>query len=240
MHKIKILLAGVLCVFACTCFAGDVASKPEVRSPESEVIRAELILNLHGQLNVREVTGKNDGPEVEKYLAHVGFKKGAPWCAAFVAWNLNNVGVDNPRTAWSPSYANQKDIIWKHKCDKKNQVPLPGDVFSLYYPNLKRVGHVGFFIKQEGNSAITIEGNTNGAGSREGDGVYRKRRPLDKVYAISRYIGTHRTIATNENKKTYSKNFNPGDVGWLVFMPEHPNGGEKYCYCRFGTDYRSC
>ena len=60
---------------------------------------------------------------------------------------------------------------------------------TYYYPNLGRVGHVGFLEKTDMDGYfITIEGNTNGAGSREGDGVYKKKRDPNKVNAVSRYI----------------------------------------------------
>ena len=39
-----------------------------------------------------------------------------------------------------------------------------------------RVAHVGLVEKSEGDWLVTIEGNTNGGGSRDGDGVYRRRR----------------------------------------------------------------
>jgi hypothetical protein len=149
--------------------------------------REALSWIIESQLHVREATGKNDGPEVEAYLKHVNLGKGFAWCAAFISWCLDQVGIKNPRSAWSPAFANPKDIIWKPKCEKANQEPKLGDVFSLYYPNLKRVGHVGFIMNSEGNNFITIEGNTNSAGSREGDGVYRKRRQKDKIHAITRY-----------------------------------------------------
>jgi hypothetical protein len=63
----------------------------------------------------------------------------------------------------------------------------PGHVFGIYYTNLKRVGHVGFIEKIDGGSATTIEGNTNGGGSREGDGVYRKIRRLSQMHKIVSY-----------------------------------------------------
>lgn len=44
-------------------------------------IRAEEI--AFTQLHVRELTGRNDGPEVEKYLKSVGLGKGYAWCMAF-------------------------------------------------------------------------------------------------------------------------------------------------------------
>src|SRR5690606_30439966 len=101
-------------------------------------IRVKLIDTLKTQSNVRELTGKNDGLEVEKYLAYVSQPKGAPWCAAFVSWNLNAVGVSappNPKTAWSPAFANVKHVIWSASLAKAHRAktPRPGDVFTLYY-----------------------------------------------------------------------------------------------------------
>ncbi len=150
-------------------------------------VRNELFDNLTSQLDVREVTN-NSSVDIDQYLEHVGFHKPVAWCAAFVSWNLSEVGVDNPCSAWSPNYAKKKDVIWKHKNRHNPKLKL-GDVCTFYYASLKRVGHVGFYINttRSGNF-ITIEGNTNNGGSRTGDGVYlRKRRP-SKVYAVSRYI----------------------------------------------------
>lgn len=62
-----------------------------------------------------------------------------------------------------------------------------GQVFGIYYSNLKRVGHVGFIEKVDGGTITTIEGNTNGGGSREGDGVYRKIRRLSQMHKIVSY-----------------------------------------------------
>jgi signal peptidase I len=36
--------------------------------------------------------------------------------------------------------------------------------------------HTGIVVEDLGNRIVTVEGNTNKAGSREGDGVYRKIR----------------------------------------------------------------
>lgn len=51
------------------------------------------------------------------------------------------------------------------------------------------VAHVGFIDAwPDGDYVITVEGNTNMAGSREGDGVYRKRRPKQSIYQVSRWV----------------------------------------------------
>jgi hypothetical protein len=53
--------------------------------------------------------------------------------------------------------------------------------------NKRRIAHVGFIDSEDKNNYYTVEGNTNEAGSREGDGVYRKIRSKKSVYIISDY-----------------------------------------------------
>lgn len=69
-----------------------------------------------------------------------------------------------------------------------NLCPSPGDVFGLYFPEKKRIAHVGFVDQWDGTWMISVEGNTNNSGSREGDGVYRKRRLVRGVYCVVRYV----------------------------------------------------
>lgn len=150
-------------------------------------LRDSLEIKLRSQLNVRE-TSPNRGPMIDMYLKSVKTQLGVAWCGAFVGYNLSYFKIINPNSAWSPDYAKSKDIIWRPKL-KTNIDLLIGDVITIYYKNLKRVGHTGFYIKTDKDGYfITIEGNTNGSGSREGDGVYLKKRDPDKLYAITRYI----------------------------------------------------
>lgn len=139
------------------------------------------------QVGVREATGRNDGKEVEMYLASVGFGKGYAWCAAFVHWCLDSAGIPNKITAWSPTAYNPKNIVMS-KNGSFLKEPVSGDVFVLYYTNLKRIGHTGFFHRKQSNTIFeSVEGNTNMAGSREGDGVYRKFRSFKATHAITRW-----------------------------------------------------
>lgn len=150
-------------------------------------VRDSLVQSLHQQLKVREIA-PNRSPEIDEYNRSVGVVVGSYWCGSFVGYNLTSFNIENPNSAWSPAYAQQKDIIWKPKY--KNKVKLKaGDVITIYYSKLKRVGHTGFLIDVDKNGYfITIEGNTSGKGSRNGDGVYKKKRDSNKVYAISRYL----------------------------------------------------
>lgn len=152
----------------------------------AQSVRERVMASASADVGVREATGHNDGPAVERYLAHVGLKPGSAWCAAFVSYHLSKEGVRNPNTGWSPAFSGLEDRVWTPR--KASRAPLPGDVFTLYYPSLGRVGHVGFVAGQGGRYINTVEGNTSGPGSREGDGVYARRREMSKVHAITDYI----------------------------------------------------
>lgn len=146
------------------------------------------------QCGVREVPeGSNRGVMIDIYNKHVGNPLGSPYCAAFVSYNLDSVGVENPRSGYSPNYAQKKDIVYKAK--SVNNKPLKAcDVVTYYYSNLGRVGHTGFYLRTDKDGyIITEEANTSGSGAvgvidRDGSGVYKKKRELSKVYAITRYI----------------------------------------------------
>lgn len=155
--------------------------------------RTCVAMNAAADVGVREASGRNDGPEVERYLAHVGLGAGHPWCAAFVSYHLDGCGVNNPRSAWSPAFALQKDQVWTPR--KAFRSPRPGDVFSVWFGSLGRVGHVGFVTGVQGAYITTVEGNTSGPGSRDGDGVYARRRQLSKLHAITNYIKAEHTGA---------------------------------------------
>jgi hypothetical protein len=72
--------------------------------------------------------------------------------------------------------------------NRQQITPSTGDVFGIYFPEKKRIAHVGFIDSWDGSWLITVEGNTNISGNPEGDGVYRKRRPVRSIYRVARYI----------------------------------------------------
>lgn len=146
---------------------------------------------------MRELTGQNDGPAIDAYLASTGFTdnkayraktgKGYAWCAAFVTWCYKEAGVKTVASAWSPAWFTKNVIYTKGKPNQAK--PRQADVFGLFYAKNGRIAHVGFIDAwPDGDYVITVEGNTNMAGSREGDGVYRKRRPKQSIYQVSRWV----------------------------------------------------
>ena len=115
-------------------------------------------------------------------------KAGNAWCAAFITWTFKRCNIKAVISGYSPNWF-QSNVVYKRDDNiNRNYSPRIGDVFGLYFESKKRIAHVGFIDKQDGNYYITVEGNTNEAGSREGDGVYRKRRHKKTIYAISRWI----------------------------------------------------
>lgn len=161
-------------------------------APDPEGSRHAVLEVARKEIGIRERSGKNDG-EVEKYIRSVGLnpKAGHPYCAAFVYWCGNKAGLPGtfPRSAWSPDFVEKPD--WKQG---KGSTPEPGDVFGIHYSSKGRVAHTGFIERLRGKSIVTIEANTSSNAAigseadREGQGVYRKVRPLITVYAVKKWF----------------------------------------------------
>lgn len=159
----------------------------QIYSPE----RTSLIQRYKAEIGVREATGNNDGEDVEKYLKTVWLGPGYPWCAAFVKWCLKPFNVaDYSKITGAAASLNRPD---KHVYFNKKFLTeiLPGDVFTLWYNSLGRIGHTGFtngWANRAAGLAYTVEGNTNGGGSRDGDGVYLRIRAVSGMYSINRWV----------------------------------------------------
>jgi hypothetical protein len=139
------------------------------------------------QVGVRELTGKNDGPEVKQYLASVKLKEGFAWCAAFVNYCLESCSIKTPKSGWVPSWLIKERIIYNSKqiyVAGNYTKPLRGDLIFLYNKEMGRPAHIGFVDEWGDEYVKTVEGNTNTAGGREGNGVYRKIRPIRTIYAV--------------------------------------------------------
>ncbi len=185
-----------------------------ITDPRPLPVKAQCLREVYlSELGVREATGRNDGPRVETYLRYVGLKAGSAWCAAFVCWAYGQAGIPNPRSGYCPNLFPSGKVIWIRKSKAENsgskvessklkvesqqpaprnsqpatRNPSPGDVFGLYFPEKGRIAHVGFVDQWGDKYLISIEGNTNEAGSREGDGVYKKRRLISSIYKVARY-----------------------------------------------------
>ncbi len=101
--------------------------------------------------------------------------QGAPWCGSFVTgagrqalghlWPVPQTGTVQTMVDWAKT-----EGVWSENN------PEVGDLFCLYYPNLKRYGHVGIVAKVKAGEIVAIEGNTNAGGSRTGYAVFERTR----------------------------------------------------------------
>ena len=155
---------------------------------------------------VREV-GKNAGPDVEKYLHCLGMTKGSPWCAAFVSWCvMQSRGLAKPPKWCSGSAVSLFQMSGNSKtcvkvtpvdADFKSKVK-PGYIWSRAQDPAAAAaarkgswcqGHTGIVVAVDDIGWHTIEGNTNAAGSREGDGVYRKTHKWSDAEIVGKTVG---------------------------------------------------
>lgn len=140
------------------------------------------IANAFRDVGVREVGGNNRGSRVEQYQRNAGGMPGDAWCyAALYTWFL-----DASRALLLPCPLPK--TMGVHKAFRKLTIadgvrvmaaPTRGCI--AFHDSGKGLGHVGLVVDTripEG-SCVTLEGNTDGKGSREGDSVAEKRRPLD-------------------------------------------------------------
>lgn len=142
-------------------------------------------------IGVREATGHNDGKEVRAYLHSVKLDEGFAWCAAFVNYTLSQCGSITAQSGWSPAWFPPQRLVFSSRgfgLNDPGTLPQRGDVFGIYFPSKGRIAHVGFIDQWNATKVITVEGNTNNAGSREGDGVYRKIRLTKQIHAVSNWI----------------------------------------------------
>ncbi|WP_225872698.1 NlpC/P60 family protein [Pedobacter frigoris] len=126
-----------------------------------------------------ERTGKNDGARIAEYLGYCNIKSPAAYCAAWVSWVFGQAGYSEPRTAWSPSLFPKARLVKELK---------PGIVYGLYYISLDRIGHCGLLENVKNDWINGIEANTNEAGSREGQGVYRKIRHKRTIHCFADWL----------------------------------------------------
>lgn len=150
---------------------------------------AKLVEIAERELGKKE-TRNNVGKEVRKYQAATNLDPGAwPWCAAFVCWVIDQWLADPANVKWialkstTPAKWRPKTALaygfikWAQARPSTCTVlpdtaePHPGDLACYDF------SHIGIVKESRGDKFLAIEGNTNGAGSRDGDGVYLKTRP---------------------------------------------------------------
>jgi hypothetical protein len=115
-----------------------------------------------------------------------GVGLGNPWCAAVGAMWHYMAGIDNPMSAYSPSWFPESKCIYIRGRKDEDKI-RPGDCGGIYIASKKRIGHWALVESSDQKWVDTIEGNTNEGGSDEGDRVMRRKRLKKNIERISRY-----------------------------------------------------
>ena len=142
--------------------------------------RTELMLTAKKYVGVHEEGGDNKGLMVERFQKAVdGVASGEAWCCAFLQFCIKE--VEAKLNIKSPIF--KSESVWEmyHQSNASCRVShgIQGFVICWSVPPGTKKGHTGIIIDTTpDNRFLTIEGNTNEAGSREVDGVYQKSRSL--------------------------------------------------------------
>ena len=140
------------------------------------------------QIGVMEAPlGSNRGPEVDRYLRAVGLnpEQGSfPWCVAFTHFcyqsAADKLGTTNPHihTAgvldhWNKAGKSPKaSRVTAAKAVADPGLVQPGSLFIIDFGG--GLGHSGMVTEVSDGRLVTIEGNTNDNGSRNGIGVFKR------------------------------------------------------------------
>lgn len=160
-------------------------------------------------LHVVEEGGPNRGAKVESYQRAAGLHPGDPWCAAFVAWNVATAKAVAKPPSWTSGSA---ITTWhrgiRHLAASAKATPVEAEALPTkvapgwIWVRAKDAsgaqaaraggwvqGHCGIVVAVDAVGFHTVEGNTNAAGSREGDGVWRKLHKWNDAALIGRTVG---------------------------------------------------
>lgn len=98
----------------------------------------------------------------ERYWKWYGFESRVEWCAIFISWLANQIGVLGTSI---PKFSNVGDGIKWYKqrglWREHNYIAKTGDIIFFDWDNDGKANHVGVVEKVENNMIYTIEGNSN-------------------------------------------------------------------------------
>lgn len=198
---VYLFLSYLVCNSAFAVDPGGEDLKRQKIVKETEELRAKFIKHASQYVGIREKTGRNDGPEIERWLRTVGRKKGDAYCTAYSSTMFFDLNIPAPVTGWSPAMFTGNVIYERKYTEWRKGIVFPvGAVFGFYYPNKGRVAHTGLIQSSDWERSLTIQANTSFTGAvqsdddltenvREGQGVARKWVRNQMFYIVSDYIG---------------------------------------------------
>ena len=162
------------------------------------ITQRECLIDKSEQfVGVKEEGGNNQNfsnLELKGLLLSAGWKRGQAWCSYMVKALLDDCLIPNTITGWSPTSYNKNDVIYTNGKFKKDHNENDILVMSLSYNKFKKdkarfkgIGHTGIVGEIRQTNVLTYEGNTSDDGGRDGDGFYKKIRPLTTNIHITRW-----------------------------------------------------
>lgn len=152
---------------------------------------------------------RNQARWIEKYWPRTSYPEGyrnrEPYCAAACVYWLWAFLLDLANDGLLQKVFGAADVVarmerWRCKSARafdwrewgkkakgvqvldETQSARPGDFVVFDF------SHIGMVVEDRGATLLTIEANTNSAGSREGDGCWQKTRPRSLVQCFVRVI----------------------------------------------------
>lgn len=178
---------------------GGVLSSMENPPPPPNVaggIREKLVAIAKSRVGNTYETSKNQGPGIAELWSATTFPGGynarAPWCAAFTSWCVQQTGVlpDNIRPKSATAFRGGGYESWARlnpSVAKLITNPRTINAGDLVIFSFSHIG-VASTNSDSNGSFKSVEGNTNAAGSREGNGVYEKTRYIKSVRSVAAFI----------------------------------------------------
>lgn len=145
------------------------------------------------EIGVHEIGDTNCGVRVNEYKSATNLPptEAWPWCAAFVDWVVKQAMEGGTYTFKRPTTAGAWDLErWSKEQDSSTQTRRnpqrdikEGDIVIYTF------SHVGFAESSPNKDGFfqAIEGNTDGAGGREGGSVLQKTRNVSRVKTRIRF-----------------------------------------------------
>ncbi len=184
MAKIKRSCSLLFMLLIGLCSFATIATSPQ---------RDKLAQTYTSQIGVTELTGHNDGLQVEIYQMVTHNHKGDAWCASFVAWCFQKTGIQVHGNGMAASWFRSPYLVYKQSTNGirqfKKLAAFRGNTGSIYFTRLHRIGHIFFIDDMRDDYVVTVEGNTNNGLSRDGTGVFRNKRRIRNIYSVSNHIG---------------------------------------------------
>ncbi len=143
----------------------------------------ELVMS---QIGIEEYAGERSNGEVDKYFRKLGYstmKDDTPWCGAFVGWALKELGFGiskQPLRARSFEHCVGDDLP-DHNGEYNYSKANPYETVIVAWRNspTSSTGHVGFFVREEGDYVILCGGNQ---GDKVSDDYRMKKERITRAF----------------------------------------------------------